>query len=199
LRPDTEHESPLLPAKGELPALSERVTSGVVPLDPESIVRLIGSTLRRLHDASVDQEAAEVSLRARRELLDAQELRPTGEGPYGGRSGAELLAIFDRQLAELGESTEPSVVHGALTLDRCWAAPTGELYFTEWARSGAGDRHLDIAAIAADIADHFGPAAVAPLIDAYGFEHVRPARLDMCQLLNHLVESAQTETSDGAP
>jgi aminoglycoside phosphotransferase len=52
----------------------------------------------------------------------------------------------------------------------------------------AGDRHLDLARAAVALALRFGPAVVAPFLDAYGLDDIDVRRLDTCQLLGSVAE-----------
>jgi len=69
-----------------------------------------------------------------------------------------------------------------LTLDHCMISTQGDVQIV--GTTVLSDRHLDLAAAAIGVALRFGSAVVAPLVDAYGEDHVELLTLDTCQQLN---------------
>lgn len=60
------------------------------------------------------------------------------------------------------------VVHGDATLSNLMIDAEGNVGFIDCGNTGRGDRYLDLAVLAADIAEHHGAAAVASFTAAYG-------------------------------
>jgi len=173
----------------------------VLPLDPEHAARLLGAALRHHHEAKPRPEAATSdeawgagsvwSLAAVAEHL-ARGARATPEvempaGPYQGRSVREAAELAVGLVAEpsTGEASDgPVPILPGFGLEHCLVAPDGALSLGAPAdAAAAGDRHLDLAAAAAGLHDRFGAAVVAPMVEAYGFEHLDLRRLDAAQLL----------------
>ncbi len=161
-----------------------------VPVDPERVAIETGRALRAVHDLEADDcpfLLATSDLIAQVEVgVTEGAITPVTEGPYAGRSPEALLAILYELFDGLDDASAV-LVHGGISLDRIWFTPDGGVALTGWGRSGLGDAHLDLAAAATSFAAGFGPAVVAPLLDAYGLERVEPLRLDAHQLLVHLL------------
>lgn len=161
------------------------LTDPVLPVDPERLARQLGQALAGLHGAdptplpeldlvvAAQQVAAEIPDDDHTEVAD---------GPFQGQPRSRLLAaaraaidgLPDRELA-LVPIRFPS------HLGSCRLFPDGAVVLDP--PSHAGDRHLELAALAVGLADRFGPAVVVPFIDAYGMNQVEPRRLDAAQLL----------------
>ena len=86
--------------------------------------------------------------------------------------------------------------------------PGFELGMVELQRDGSmvvlgdtvvGDRHLDLARAAVALALRFGPAVVAPFLDAYGLDDIDVRRLDTCQLLGSVAEEVGVAEPVDAP
>ena len=60
-------------------------------------------------------------------------------------------------------------------------------------------RHLDLARAAVALALRFGPAVVAPFLDAYGLDDIDVRRLDTCQLLGSVAEEVGVAEPVDAP
>jgi aminoglycoside phosphotransferase len=60
------------------------------------------------------------------------------------------------------------VVHGDTTLSNLMIDPEGNVGFIDCGSAGRGDRYLDLAVLAGDIADHHGTDAAAGFAAAYG-------------------------------
>ena len=108
-------------------------------------------------------------------------------GPYLDRSRHEMARLAVDTVAALPES---DIAEVAIT-------PGFDLGMVELQRDGsmlvlgdtvAGDRHLDLARAAVALALRFGPAVVAPFLDAYGLDDIDVRRLDTCQLLGSVAE-----------
>lgn len=160
------------------------------PMGPEALVAALAAGLRALHELGVSECPLDASTAVLRAEIDDRLRRGepvvAASGPYAGRPAAELAALFDER-SVVADPPAPVFIHGGLRADRVWFDPSGAVTFTGWRRGGVGDRHLDLAAAAEMVTDLHGPALVAPLIDAYGYDLVEPTRLDAHQLLAHLL------------
>ena len=168
-------------------------SDALVPVDPESMARQMGNSLRSIHDLPVAGCPFESSIAHWRgvagERVDAGLVRPQASGPYAGLEAEHLLDVFDQLNADSGGNdadTDLGFIHGSPTREQIWLVPDGSLVFTSWQNCGIGDRHHDLAVAAADLVRTFGPALVPPFLDSYGIDRVRPERLDRHQLLVHL-------------
>ena len=161
------------------------------PMGPEALVEALAGALATLHGRPVRHCPFSADRDALRRIVDQRIERglvaEAVDGPYAGRTAADLASIFDALTADLGEVDDPVFVHGGLALSRIWLDPTGALTFLGWQWAGVGDRHVDLAAAAALLTHLHGPALVAPFMEAYGFERVDARRLDAQQLLAHLL------------
>jgi len=174
----------------ELSRLAVPLAGGLARVNPEALAAELGRALRRLHEVGIDdcpfESASESHLRSAETAIATGKVEPAMDGPYVGRSPAELLEILAGLFAEL-PTPHPVLVHGGLDVDRIWLAPDGRITFTGWQEAGAGDRHLDLAAVAVSVGAEFGLAVVAPFLDAYGLDHINLVSLDAHQLLVHLM------------
>ncbi len=174
----------------ELDENSSPVAGGVLPVNPELLVTELGKALRGLHEIPTAgcpfESDTALHFESMVEAVERGRVEPTPDGPYAGRTPAELVAILGDLLAGMEESAS-AFIHAGLALERVWFAPDGVMTITGWDRAGLGDRHLDLAAAATSVAAHFGPATVAPLLEAYGLDDVDVRSLDAHQLLVHLM------------
>lgn len=179
-------------------ALVVRLAAGATPLDarpavdPTSLTAALARALREVHRIAPGPEPVDVGPGVLRTVIADRiargELGETSEGPYAGRSPAELAGLVDRLIGtRAGGGDAPAVVHGGLTTSRVWVDLDGAITFTGWHGSGVGDRHLDLAAAAAVVAETVGSAAVPSLLDAYGLDEIDPVTLDTYQLIVHLL------------
>jgi aminoglycoside phosphotransferase len=60
------------------------------------------------------------------------------------------------------------IAHGDLTLSNMVIGPDGAVWFIDCGHAGRADRYLDLAVLAAEISDHFGPRSVKTFVRAYG-------------------------------
>jgi aminoglycoside 3'-phosphotransferase-2 len=170
---------------GAMPA--SRPEHGV---DPAGLAAALGAALREVHRLpreeaplapSLEQLRKEASHRVSHGLVTN---RP--DGPYRRRSPERLLATLDNLLAEL-DAPDAKVIHGSPVLENLWIAPDRSVILTGWSGSGLGDSHRDLAVASRSLGEGFGPAVVAPFLDAYGLDEVDLRRLDAHQLLDHLL------------
>jgi aminoglycoside 3'-phosphotransferase II len=160
------------------------------PMGPEALIEGLAAALRSLHALDTAQCPFDAADRLGSRVagrIERGEIEAAPSGPYAGREPRELAALFEELCADLGPGDKPAFIHGGLLTDRVWFDPSGALTFTGWRHGGMGDRHLDLAAAAALATQLYGPALVAPLLDAYGLDDVDLRRLDAHQLLAHLL------------
>ncbi len=168
------------------------------PVAPESMARLLGSALRRIHEIPTTGCPYESGVGTWRERAASRvrngELPTTTDGPYAGVEPGRLLDVLDDLIEGLSErSSEDSdvLVHGSPALAHTWLIPDGTMAFTGWQHCGLGDRHHDLAIAAAALADRYGPPLIPVMLDEYGLDLVDPRRLDLHQLLAHLSGAAR--------
>lgn len=202
-----------MPAESVPAGSPERVALAdpALPIDPEHAARLLGEALRRRHgeptgDGSalpswpLHRLAAHVHTRvadsSSNDGGDSPQLMP--DGPYRGRPVRRLASLLVETIDDLpgvpdggGDDTMVAITLG-LRLDVCVVEPSGIVVVDSSDRttSALGDRHVDLAAAAIGLNERFGPAVVAPMVEAYGFDAVDPRRLDTAQLLVALAEVA---------
>ncbi len=179
-----------------VPAMAISAASPQQPVDPETLARLLGESLRLIHSIPVDdcvfESAPETWMSIASSNVAAESVESQTDGPYAREEPAHLLEI----LAELFDATasdrgQPVFIHGHATLGHTWLAPDGSVSFTGWQRSGFGDRHHDLAVAASSLTDAFGPALVPLLLESYGIDQIDLRSLDMHQLLVYLAGAAR--------
>jgi aminoglycoside 3'-phosphotransferase-2 len=174
-----------------------RMAVGAVPathrehgVDPGTVAVVLGEAIRDVHllpvegapvAASIADLRREASHRVSHGLVSR---RP--DGPYRSEAPERLLATLDSLLDDLPVATT-TIVHGNPTLEHLWIAPDQSFSLTGWSRTGIGDPHRDLAIACRSLTATFGPAVVAPFLDAYGLDDVDLRRLDAHQLLDHLL------------
>lgn len=172
-----------------LPDGAEPVPSGRHGVDPSAVSARLAETLRSLHDLPADDcptDASTVRLHERaRHRVGQGQVGRTDTGPYRNIDPERLLAIAADQFASLPNSNR-AVVHGNLDLDNVWISPSGDIVFSDWTLAGRGDPHRDVAVVAASLSEVYGPALVAPFLDAYGLDTIDLRVLDLHQTLRHL-------------
>jgi aminoglycoside phosphotransferase len=125
-----------------------------------------------------------VAQRVEQGLIDPVRLSP----PYRRYRPDQL---FDHLVT--GRPPEPAagpdhvLVHGNPTLANTLMEGGRVSGYTGWARAGVGDRYLDLAVIARDLAARVSPHALGPFVDAYGIEAPDVRRLDFFVLLTELL------------
>ena len=143
------------------------------PLPPAQVATIVGRAFARLHKLSVkacpfDETIATRLARAKdniaRGLIEPEEFddRNRGVAPE---------AICER-LMRRPPAEDIVVVHGDATLSNVLIDDDGQAGFVDCGHCGRSDRYQDLALLAADIAENFGPRHVAAFRKAYGLEHV---------------------------
>ncbi|RMH76481.1 MAG: hypothetical protein D6683_09990 [Actinomyces sp.] len=177
-----------------LTAAAEPASSGHHGLDTSAVVGQLAGALRHVHRTDttaveatrhLDRSPARLHARAAAKVA-AGEVTRAVDGPFAGRLPEELLAATEAVVRRSSRGGEQVVVHGSPTLSELWLAPEAPPVLTGWAAGGLGDRHLDLAVAALDVAQVFGPALVGPFLEAYGTDAIDTTRLDAFQMLVHL-------------
>lgn len=165
------------------------------PLDPESLARLLGASLRSLHELPTDGCPYSSDLGSWRNRAAARvesgALSTAQDGPYARVGPGRLLEVLDELIDGIGDSTDTVLIHGAPSAAHSWLVPDGTITFTGWQSFGMGDRHHDLAVAAATLAERFGSPLVPAMLEEYGIDMVDLRRLDMHQLLVHLLGAAK--------
>jgi len=163
-----------------------------LPVDPEAVARSLGAALSSRHGAphertasagDADRSSWPLQDLATHLLAAAQTKRGTvSTGPLEGRDLRALAESARRAVDALPPGRALVPVRLGLTLDHCMISTQGDVQIV--GTTVLSDRHLDLAAAAIGVALRFGSAVVAPLVDAYGEDHVELLTLDTCQQLN---------------
>lgn len=155
------------------------------PINPEAAAQSLGALLAERHagapelDGRIELAAFAGAVRA---AADAVDDAPIESGPYLDRSRQELGRVAVDTVAALPDTDDALVaITPGLSLHDVTLQRDGSLTIERL--SVAGDRHLDLARAAVAMAIRFGPAVVAPFLDAYGIDRLDLRRLDTCQLL----------------
>ena len=156
-----------------------------LPVDPEAVTRSLGAALAARHEAGDPADGPALSLRDLAAHLVAAAEEHGGvvaRGPLEGRELRELAGLAARAVEGLPNERPAVPVRPGLTLDHCMISTRGDVDVV--GETVRGDRHLDLAAAAVGVAERFGSAVVAPLVEAYGGDGVDLLTLDACQQLN---------------
>jgi len=188
-RSDGQQESAVI----RMPWAAVSAADPLHPVTPENLARLMGSTLREIHDlptADCPYDSSVGTWRQRAaERVHSGQIASATDGPYARVEPERLLDVLDELIDTIGGRpvSEPDVlVHGLPGLAHTWLIPDGTMAFTGWQNFGSGDRHHDLAVAAAAITELYGPPLVPLMLDEYGLGLVDPRRLDLHQLLVHL-------------
>ena len=163
--------------------------------DPEATVRLLGSTIARLHSTAPSASTDRVPLDPARLVARAEAAIAAGrvtthdlDPAYRHMSVERLLAVLAGGLGRA--STDPDAMvltHGSPTLDHLWCHDGRALGFVDWSGAALADPYRDLAISATSVASSFGPMLVPEFFDAYGLTHPDPLRLDWYALATQLV------------
>ena len=169
---------------GGAPSDEMRLDDPAVPFDKESVARALGASIRRRHD--LDPTGVPLVLAALAdglvEAAAAVEDRVVDSGPYLGRSITKLARLAAESVEVLPPSSAAPVdIRPGLTLGDCVVRSDGSVRVD--GPMVRGDREVELAGAAIEMAMAYGTAVVAPLLDAYGMDVVDLRRLDTCQLL----------------
>jgi aminoglycoside 3'-phosphotransferase II len=129
----------------------------------------LGRALAALHALPTANCPFDESLAVR--LARAQQAVARGEVDakhFAARNrGITPEAILARLRANL-PAEDFVVAHGDASLSNMIVAPDGAIGFIDCGHVGRGDRYLDLAVIADEMADYFGPRSLKIFADAYG-------------------------------
>ena len=151
-------------------ALDGRNAGDIGPNDWRAAVAAIARAFARLHALAPPtcpfDEALKVRLARARALIEAGEIDPAHfDARNRGVTPAELYA---RLAANVPAHEDLVVVHGDATLSNLILGDDGEIGFLDCGNCGKADRYVDLALLAAELDDRFGPAARDGFIAAYG-------------------------------
>jgi aminoglycoside phosphotransferase len=100
--------------------------------------------------------------------LEAVETGKVDPTQFASRNrGISPHTLFGR-LATRAPREDLVVAHGDATLSNILVEEEGAVGFIDCGQVGRADRYLDLAVLAAEIVDRFGPAAVRVFAKAYG-------------------------------
>jgi len=171
------------------------VADPLLPLDPENLARLLGASLRSLHDLPLADCPYESDLGRWRDRAATRvasgEITTAHDGPYARVGPVRLLEVLDELIDSVGQSADHVLIHGAPIPAHTWLVPDGTVAFTGWQSFGVGDRHHDLAVASSALTERFGPPLVPALLDEYGLDDIDLRRLDLHQLLVHLLGMAK--------
>ncbi len=186
-RSDEFHEAVVI----RMPAEAIVASDPLLPVDPESLAHMIGTSLKAIHSVDADGCPFDASIerwhRVAVDRVNAGVVDTEPEGPYARLEPEHLLEVLEELIEATGDHDGAVVIHGMPSPAHTWLVHGGAVVFTGWQMCGIGDRHHDLAVSASALTQQFGPALVPPLLDSYGFDRIDPRRLDLYQLLVHLV------------
>jgi aminoglycoside phosphotransferase len=163
--------------------------------DADRFVVTLAEGLRRWHERPVapgpfrvdlDERIAHAADRVAAGVVDRRRFASF----HARYSAAELLGHLRTMRAALPERAEvaPSVlVHGRPTLAHTYLDGDAVSGYVGLDRAGVGDRYLDLAVMARELADHVSPHALGPFFVAYGLPAPDVHRLDVWLLLLDLL------------
>jgi aminoglycoside 3'-phosphotransferase-2 len=89
-------------------------------------------------------------------------------GEFADRNAATSPAALLARMVATQPAEDLVVVHGDATLSNLIVDDDGRVGFVDCGNAGRGDRYIDLAVLADDIRENFGPAAAARFAKAYG-------------------------------
>jgi aminoglycoside 3'-phosphotransferase-2 len=144
-------------------------TAEAAPLPVPKLIDTLAAGLAALHavptaDCPFD-ESLEKRLSRATAAVTANEIDPSqfANRNRGIKPGDLLARMVATQPAE-----DLVVVHGDATLSNLIVDKDGHVGFVDCGNAGHGDRYIDLAVLADDIRENFGPAAAARFAKAYG-------------------------------
>jgi aminoglycoside 3'-phosphotransferase-2 len=151
-------------------ALDGRTAEHIDPRDRRPAAATIARALARLHALPLAgcpfDETLKVRLARARELVRAGEIDPAH---FAARNaGVSPEHLYARLEAGVPAHEDRVVVHGDATLSNLILASDGEVGFVDCGHCGRADRYVDLALLAAEFEERFGPGARQAFIDAYG-------------------------------
>lgn len=158
--------------------------------DPELLARLLGRSLRHLHDTGpvdgcpFDGRSSALVEHARRRVEDGLVDPADFEPIHQGLTPEELLG----HVAERRPEDPPDLVltHGDYCLPNVIFAGGQLSGVVDCGLVGVGDRYRDLGIGARSIAHNLGPGAVGPFFDAYGIDRPDLARVDAYVMIDDL-------------
>jgi aminoglycoside phosphotransferase len=148
-----------------LPGRPADATAVPAPQLAEALARGLAALHALPRAGCLFDESIAVRLARAAAAIDSGEIRP--EGFADRHCGVEPNALLARLTAE--QPTEDFVVvHGDATLSNIIVDADGTIGFVDCGNAGCGDRYIDLAVLADDIANHYGAEAAAHFTAIYG-------------------------------
>ena len=161
-------------ATGRQAAVIMSVVPGVPPQacgrPAEAVVTSIARAFAALHalpaeacpyDETVAMRLARARADLRRGAIDA--------GQFDARNrDVTPQQLYERLATDRPASEDLVVVHGDATFDNILVDEDGTVGLIDCGNAGRADRYVDLALIAGEIVEHFGPEWVARFVRAYG-------------------------------
>ena len=146
----------------------EPLDSGVPP--PDLVIEVLARELCRLHSLPAAScpfdERIPVRLeRAERAIAEGQ-IDPAQFERRNSKMTAE--ALFRRLIAEVPPAEDLVVIHGDATFANILIDELGQIGFVDCGHSGRADRYLDLALVAAEIEQRYGPEWTPAFYTSYG-------------------------------
>ncbi len=153
--------------------------------DLERLISTVAAAMRRLHETPSISYPVDRSPQALLELagrrIEAGLVDPDDfEGEFRGRTPEQLLRRLHHRIPA---RFVPTVVHGDFSLPNVIVGERAG--FVDLARSGVGDRHIDLAVAARSIGYNWGADSVPRFFEAYG-QYPDPERLAWYRMLDEL-------------
>lgn len=154
-------------------------------IDGDGLARAVGESLAAIHALDVSgcpfRSGLDVRLRAIRRRVNVGAYDAgLFSGSFRGRNPVELLALVERS-----QPDEDDLVftHGRFRPASLLRNDLGEIVVLDWAHAGVADRHVDLAATLAWVAEHLGGELAPRVLDAYGLAAPDLAKLDYYAVL----------------
>ena len=152
-------------------------------LDAERTISRLATTLARIHQDPIEPPAlrTDPSVTVGPDDLVQRAEQSSGEvgAAYRHVPRERLLEILRDGADAIRTTPEDLVlVQGSPTLANLRFDGPDAIGFEDWTRCALGDRHLDLAIAARDVAAVFGPAPIQAFFGEYGPGRPDPVRLD---------------------
>lgn len=161
-------------------------------LDAERTISRLATTLARIHEVAIDPRTLRADpavVIGPEDLIHRAEAATGQVGPaYRHMTRERLLEVLRDGAAAI--PTPPAdlvLVQGSPTLANLRFDGPDAIGFEDWSGAALGDRYLDLAIAARDVAGVFGPAPIQAFFGEYGLERPDPVRLDWYLLAAELV------------
>jgi aminoglycoside 3'-phosphotransferase-2 len=145
------------------------ISADADPLPPMQLAEALASGLARLHALSVADCPFDETLGMRlQRAADAVAAGEVDREEFESRNADTPPAALLARLQAERLSEDIVVVHGDATLANMLVGADGHLAFVDCGHAGRGDRYVDLAVLAADLAERYGAEAAVHFARAYG-------------------------------